>query len=162
MTFFGLTGFLVLSNIITAISSFYLSKDIPFLLTKPVADRDILRLKALETVMNSSWMVLSFIPPVFLAYGVTYHASAAYYFAVSFAFIMLVLLTSGLGISIAHILQGSSRQRGRLVLLGGMLSVSPALFHDEVSHAPDTGRPKILSAPLCPSTQIPLSSPATG
>ncbi|MDH4231203.1 MAG: hypothetical protein OEW04_04140 [Nitrospirota bacterium] len=123
MTFFGLTGFLVLSNVITAISSFYLSKDITFLLTKPVADRDILRLKSLETVMNSSWMVLSFIPPVFLAYGVTYHASAVYYISISSAFIMLVILTGGIGISIAHMLtQFFPARHTRLVLLGvGML-----------------------------------------
>ena len=50
MTFFGLTGFLVLSNVITAISSFYLSRDIPFLLTKPIAAQDIIRLKVARNI----------------------------------------------------------------------------------------------------------------
>src|SRR3989304_3239672 len=36
MVFFSLSGFLLLSNIITAISSFYLSRDLPFLLTLPI------------------------------------------------------------------------------------------------------------------------------
>ena len=104
MTFFSLMGFLVLSNIITAISSFYLSKDIPFLLSKPVEIRHVIRLKALETVLNSSWMVISFIPPVFIAYGISYHASASYYIFISVAFTLFIFLTAGLGISTAHLL----------------------------------------------------------
>ena len=123
MTFFGLTGFLILSNIITAISSFYLSKDIPFLLAKPIAARDIIRLKALETFLNSSWMVLSFVPPVFIAYGVSYHASAGYYISISSVFILFLILSSGIGICIAHILtRFFPARRTRIILLGaGML-----------------------------------------
>ena len=79
MTFFSLLGFLIMSNIIAAISSFYLSKDIPLLLSKPVEIRDILRLKTFEAFINSSWMVLSFMPPVFIAYGISYGAPAGYY-----------------------------------------------------------------------------------
>ncbi|MHB8883220.1 MAG: putative ABC transporter permease subunit [Thermodesulfovibrionales bacterium] len=123
MIFFSLTGFLILSNVITALSSFYLSKDLPFLLTKPVEVRDVLRLKALETCLNSSWMVLSFVPPLFLAYGISYHAPAVYYLAVSLAFLLLVLLTAAVGICIAHILtRFFPARRIRLVFLGaGML-----------------------------------------
>lgn len=119
MTFFGLTGFLILSNVITAISSFYLSRDIPFLLTKPVAISDIIRFKSLETFINSSWMVLSFIPPVFIAYGVSYHAPAGYYIGLSSVLIQFLLLTAGLGICLAHILvRFFPARRTRLVLLG--------------------------------------------
>ena len=119
MTFFGLTGFLILSNVITAISSFYLSKDIPFLLTKPIAITDIIRLKSLETFLNSSWMVMSFIPPVFIAYGVSYHASAGYYIAISSVFILFLLLTAGIGIGIAHMLiRFFPARRTKIVLLG--------------------------------------------
>jgi ABC-2 type transport system permease protein len=123
MTFFGLTGFLILSNVITAISSFYLSKNIPFLLAKPVSIKDIIRLKALETVLNSTWMVLSFIPPVFIAYGVSYQASAVYYIAISFVFILFLLLTAGIGICIAHMLvRFFPARRTKIVLLGvGMI-----------------------------------------
>ena len=104
MTFFGLTAFLVLSNVITAISSFYLSRDIPFFLTKPVAVQDIIRLKSLETFLNSSWMVLCFVPPVFIAYGVSYNATAEYYIAIFISFVLLLLLAAAAGISLAHTL----------------------------------------------------------
>lgn len=104
MTFFSLLGFLIMSNIITAISSFYLSKDIPLLLSKPVEIRDILRLKTFEAFMNSSWMVLSFMPPVFIAYGISYGAAAGYYLLVLGCFLLFSLITAGIGITTAHIL----------------------------------------------------------
>ncbi|MDP3111885.1 MAG: hypothetical protein Q8M71_07275 [Thermodesulfovibrionales bacterium] len=119
MTFFSLLGFLILSNIITAISSFYLSRDIPFFLSKPIEMRDILRLKSFETILNSSWMVMSFIPPVFIAYGVSYNASLNYYISVFAAFMMFIFITAGLGIIIAHILTRLfPAKRSRDVLLG--------------------------------------------
>ena len=104
MTFFSLLGFLIMSNIITAISSFYLSKDIPLLLSKPVEIRDILRLKTFEAFMNSSWMVLSFIPPVFIAYGISYGAPAGYYLLILGCFLLFSLITAGIGITTAHML----------------------------------------------------------
>lgn len=119
MTFFSLLGFLILSNVITAISSFYLSRDIPFLLSKPIEMRDIIRLKSFETILNSSWMVMSFIPPVFIAYGVSYNASLNYYIAVFAAFMMFIFITAGLGIIMAHILTRLfPAKRSRDVLLG--------------------------------------------
>ena len=119
MTFFSLLGFLILSSIITAISSFYLSKDIPLLLSKPVEIRDILRLKTFEAFMNSSWMVLSFMPPVFIAYGISYGAPAGYYLLVIGCFLLFSLITAGIGITTAHILTRLfPAKRTRNVLFG--------------------------------------------
>jgi ABC-2 type transport system permease protein len=139
MTFFALTGFLVLSNVITAISSFYLSRDIPFLLTKPVSARDIIRVKSFETILNSSWMVFSFVPPVFIAFGVSYHAPAGYYFAISFSFIMFLLLTAGIGISAAHILTRFFPAKDtRLFLLGAGMVLFLLLYFSMKSLMPQT------------------------
>ncbi len=54
ITFFSLSIFLILSNIITALSSFYMSKDIPLLMSKPIKIKEILRLKTIETISSSS------------------------------------------------------------------------------------------------------------
>lgn len=129
MTFFSLFGFLILSNIITAISSFYLSRDIPFLLSKPIEMRDIIRLKSFETILNSSWMVMSFIPPVFIAYGVSYNASLNYYIAVFAAFMMFIFITAGLGIVMTHILTRLfPAKRSRDILLGLGIILFLALY----------------------------------
>ena len=104
ITFFSLSIFLVLSNIITALSSFYLSKDIPLLMSQPLKTKEILRLKATETIASSSWMVLSFIPPFFIAYGMNYHAPFFFYPVLILIFVPFLLIAGGIGISIAHLL----------------------------------------------------------
>ncbi len=108
MTFFTLSNFLVLSNIITALSSFYISnyisKDISFLLSKPVRTKEILRLKTIETIFSSSWMVISFIPPFFIAYGINYGASFLFYLMLISTFVPFILISGGIGIIIAHLL----------------------------------------------------------
>jgi ABC-2 type transport system permease protein len=104
MTFFSLGIFLLISNIITALSSFYMSKDIPFLMSKPVEIKEILRLKSMETILTSSWMVIFFIPPFFIAYGINYNAPIFFYIFLTLTFIPFILISGGIGILIAHLL----------------------------------------------------------
>lgn len=126
LTFFSLLGFLLLSNVITALSSFYLAKDIPFLLSKPIETRDILRLKLFDTTVNSSWMIMSFIPPIFLAYGMHYHAPASFYISIFMAFSLFIFLTAGIGVSIAHILTRifpAHRARSIFIVIGFLILI---------------------------------------
>src|SRR6266540_2415942 len=63
---------LVLSNVITALSSFFLAKDLDLLVSAPV---DWLRLylaKLGETLLHSSWMVALMAVPILAAYSVVY------------------------------------------------------------------------------------------
>ena len=63
---------LILSNVITALSSFFLAKDLDLLVSAPV---DWLRLylaKLGETLVHSSWMVGLMSVPILTAYGVVY------------------------------------------------------------------------------------------
>ena len=69
LSFFAI---LVLSNVITALSSFFLAKDLDLLVSAPV---DWLRLylaKLGETLLHSSWMVALMAVPILTAYGVIY------------------------------------------------------------------------------------------
>ncbi|HEY5021251.1 MAG TPA: hypothetical protein VII30_02065, partial [Gemmatimonadaceae bacterium] len=73
MMLISLFGILILSNIVTALSSFFLAKDLDLLVAAPV---DWLRLygaKLLETTAHSSWMVVLIATPVLTAYGISYH-----------------------------------------------------------------------------------------
>lgn len=122
ITFFGIGIFLLISNIITALSSFYISKDIPFLMYRPVDIREILRLKTIETITSSSWMVLSFMPPFFIAYGISYNASPLFYIFLILTFIPFTLIPGGTGIVIAHLLtRVFPVKKIRLTLLGAGL-----------------------------------------
>jgi ABC-2 type transport system permease protein len=65
-------GILLLSNIITAVSTFFLSKDLELLIAAPSAWEQVYLTKLSETVVNSSWMVALICVPILAAYGAVY------------------------------------------------------------------------------------------
>jgi ABC-2 type transport system permease protein len=65
-------GILVLSNVITSLSSFFLAKDLDLLVSAPVDWLRLYSAKLGETLLHSSWMVALMAVPVFAAYGVVF------------------------------------------------------------------------------------------
>ena len=68
----GFFSILMLSNIITALSSFFLARDLDLLASAPVDWFKFYVAKLIETLIHSSWMVLLLAIPIFTAYGVVY------------------------------------------------------------------------------------------
>lgn len=69
---------LLLSNIITALSSFFLAKDLDLLASAPVDWLSLYLAKLAETMVHSSWMVALMAVPIFSAYGVVYDGGWAF------------------------------------------------------------------------------------
>jgi ABC-2 type transport system permease protein len=63
---------LLLSNLITALSSFFLAKDLDLLVSAPVDWLRIYLAKLGETVLHSSWMVALIAVPILTAYGMVF------------------------------------------------------------------------------------------
>jgi ABC-2 type transport system permease protein len=63
---------LLLSNVITALSSFFLAKDLDLLVSSPTDWLHLYLAKLGETMLHSSWMVALMAVPIFAAYGVIY------------------------------------------------------------------------------------------
>ena len=63
---------LLLSNVITALSSFFLAKDLDLLISAPVDWLHVYLAKLGETLLHSSWMVALMAVPIFTAFGVIY------------------------------------------------------------------------------------------
>jgi ABC-2 type transport system permease protein len=83
---------LVLSNVITALSSFFLAKDLDLLVSAPVDWLRIYLAKLGETLLHSSWMVALMAVPILTAYGVIYRGGVLFLpYAVLTLFPMLVL-----------------------------------------------------------------------
>ena len=61
---------LLLSNIITALSTYFLAKDLDLLVAAPVGWLRLYLAKLSETVVHSSWMVALLALPIFTAYGI--------------------------------------------------------------------------------------------
>ena len=100
----GFSSILLLSNVITSLSSFFLAKDLDMLVAAPV---DWLRLygaKLLETVIASSWMVLLVSIPLFTAYGVAYDGGFLFPFLVIAMMIPLFIIPAVLGSAVTLIL----------------------------------------------------------
>lgn len=137
--FSGLFGFLLLSSVITALSSYYLARDIPFFLSRPVEIMDLQWLKMFDTILNSSWMVISFIPPVFIAYGISYNAAASFYILLMSGMLLFILIAAGIGISVSHLLTRIfPARRSRHMLLGIGLILFISLYFLLKSVIPDT------------------------
>ncbi len=70
-------GILLLSNIITSLSTFFLSKDLELLMSAPVEWEQVYLTKLTETVLHSSWMVALMCVPILVAYGRVYGGTLA-------------------------------------------------------------------------------------
>src|SRR5213596_3400965 len=95
---------LVLSNVITALSSFFLAKDLDLLVSAPV---DWLRLylaKLGETLLHSSWMVALMAVPILTAYGVVYKGGVLFALYAVLAIVPMLILPAVLGSAVTLVL----------------------------------------------------------
>ena len=83
----SLFGLLCFSNIVTALSSFYLSDDLELLLSLPISRVELYTTRLIETMLQSSWMVLALGAPILVSYGIVYESSWDY-----FAMLCVVLI----------------------------------------------------------------------
>lgn len=128
LTFFLM---LLISNIITSLSTYFLSEDNKLILTLPVSTEKVYLSKYLITLGHSSWMVLLFGIPVFMAYGTVYGASASYYLWLSAILLVFLLTPAGIGVMISTALVNvvpAKRARGALVVMFVLLLAALYLF----------------------------------
>ncbi len=79
---------LLLSNVVTSLSSFFLAQDMELLMAAPVDGTYVYGARLLETMTQSSWMVALVMVPVLTAYGIAYRGGLL------FAGVSLVALVS--------------------------------------------------------------------
>jgi ABC-2 type transport system permease protein len=124
LTFFSV---LVFSNIVTSLSTFYLSGELNILHSSPVTIETIYRAKLFETVADSSWMTLIYGLPVFIAYGAVFKASFVYYLGLVFTIIPFLIIPAVIGIIATMLLVNAfpaRRAKDILVLLGLLFFVA--------------------------------------
>ncbi len=95
---------LLLSNIITALSTFFLAKDLDLLVAAPVSGVRLYLSKLAETVVHSSWMVALMSLPVFTAYGIVYDGGFLFPFVALAAFIPYLILPAVAGTAFTLVL----------------------------------------------------------
>src|SRR5919112_123488 len=88
----GFFSILLLSNVITALSSFFLARDLDLLVAAPVDWLTFYGAKILETLVHSSWMVVLLATPLLAAYGVAYDGGPWYPLLAVAAFLPFLLI----------------------------------------------------------------------
>src|SRR6478672_6124504 len=100
----GFFSILLLSNIITALSSFFLARDLDLLVASPADWLKIYGAKLLETGVNSSWMVVLLAIPMCTAFGTAYHGGVLFPVIVAAVFIPFLVVPAVIGSAITLIL----------------------------------------------------------
>jgi ABC-2 type transport system permease protein len=96
----GFFSILLLSNIITALSSFFLAKDLDLLVSGPVDWLKLYGAKLLETIVHSSWMVVLMAIPMFAAYGIVYDGGWRFPLIAVAVFVPLLVIPGVVGSAI--------------------------------------------------------------
>jgi ABC-2 type transport system permease protein len=117
MTFFSI---LLFSNIVTTLSTFYLSRDLDRIVAAPVPFAQFFAARFLHTVMDSSWMMLLFAAPAFLAYGTAHGSGPLFYLVTALTLPPFLIIPGAIGVAVTTILVNvfpARRTRDILVLL---------------------------------------------
>lgn len=104
ITLLALLVMLLFSNIVTALTTMYLSKDLDLLLFLPLPTHSLFTYKYFQTAFYTSWMILLFGLPLLSAYGRVVGAPLYFYPAILIVFLPLALIPASLGITITNIL----------------------------------------------------------
>lgn len=123
LTFFAL---LVFSNIITTLSTFFLSKDLETIHTSPTSLESIFWARFTATLVDSSWMVVFFGLPVFLAYGLVFKAGTVYYLHLVAVAVPFLVLSGAIGVIFTLVLVNifpAQRTKDILLLMGMAMAI---------------------------------------
>ena len=118
---------LVFSNLIIGYSTLFKSRETTWLLTLPVAHRDIYRWKFLEALVVSSWALVFLSAPMMIAYGRVHEVPASFYAQVAAAYLPFVVLPALAGswiiVFLVRILARRWVKKAALLLAAGLVLV---------------------------------------
>lgn len=95
---------LLFSNLVTSLSAFFLARDLDLLLSTRVAIRAFFYSRLVTTTLNSSWMVLFFSLPVFVAYGAVFDGGLIFYLWLLMILPLFLMIPASAGVLITHLL----------------------------------------------------------
>ena len=115
---------LVYSNVMSSLSSHFLSKDINLLIGLPVGSSSIFFSRSIEAVIGSSWMVVLMCIPLYGAFGTIRHAEAHFYWMCVLATIPFLLIPAAASICFTTFLMycfPARKMRELMILVGTVM-----------------------------------------
>ncbi|HMA02676.1 MAG: putative ABC transporter permease subunit [Gemmatimonas sp.] len=104
LVFISFFMILLLSNIITSLSTFFLAKDLELLVSAPVNWLTLYAAKLTESMLHSSWMIALMAVPIFAAYGWVYQGGLMFPLIVVATFIPFLIIPAVAGGAIVIVL----------------------------------------------------------
>lgn len=126
MVFITFFSILLFSNIVTSLSTFYLSRDLERVVAAPVPLNQLFYARFAETVVDSSWMMILFAAPAFLAYGVVHGTGIGFYLMTAATLPPFVLIPAAVGVALTTVLVNvfPARRTKDILLLLAVFSVA--------------------------------------
>lgn len=127
MVLLTLFSLLVFSNIISGLSNLYLSNDLEFCHATPAPVEELFASRAVHTLLDSSWMLLVFGLPVFMAYAYVYRPGFSFYVTLLHLNLAMVFIAGGIGILIIMALVSifpANRTRDIVLFLSLLMGVA--------------------------------------
>lgn len=112
---------LLLSNVIAALSSFFLARDLELLMASPTDPLRIYGARLTETATYSSWMVMLMMVPVLTSYGVVYGGGLPFVAVSLVALMSFFIIPAVIGSAVTLLLVNvfpARRARDLLALIG--------------------------------------------
>lgn len=97
-------GVLLLSNVITALSTFFLSRDLELLIAAPSDWLHVYMTKLVETIVHSSWMVVLMCVPILVAYGTVYGGGLALLLVSAAVIVPFFIILAAIGSAVTLLL----------------------------------------------------------
>jgi ABC-2 type transport system permease protein len=91
-----LFSLLIFSAILTALSKLFLSNDLELVHSLPVASETIFISRWIEITFDSSWMMLLYTAPAFIAFGIVFDGNFLYYFYLLCSLFLMSIIACGL------------------------------------------------------------------
>lgn len=104
MILLAFMSILLLSNIITALSSFFLARDLELLAAAPLDSVRLYAARLVETLVNSSWMMVLLLLPVLASFAYSYGATWHFAPIAALAVLSFLVLPAVVGTAITLVL----------------------------------------------------------
>jgi len=121
---------LLISNTVAALTTFYMADEVTLFLAAPLPFRRLHHARFVETLIQSSWMVLLFGLPAFLAYGLVYHAGPQFYLGAVAMMVPFLVIPAAIGVLVttALVLVFPARRARDALLVGIGLLIGAAFL----------------------------------
>ncbi len=104
MAWIVMFAMLIFSSMVSAVSTIYLSQDNEIIFSAPVSPSAIYAMRYVTTTAYTSWMMVLFSLPVFMAYGRIFQAGILYYPLLLITVLAIAFIANGFGMGITVLL----------------------------------------------------------